>query len=108
MPFDGKNFKPQTTDPFSLDALIAWLRTKEPSEEYCWGLVGRCLYAKYGAHVSGALESSTTYMLAVRGFTHQENPSKEPFEGLACGFSRTFGAALSRALALQAKLGEEG
>lgn len=86
-------------DPFSLDALIAWLRTKREGETYNYECNGFCLIATYFR----AMDIADS----VGGFTYQGRDGKrhdipEWLGDLAYEEPHSFGGALSRALALKA------
>lgn len=93
-------------DPFTLQALIAWLRTKDAQEVYCWENAGRCLYSQYGVAIGAGSDGVSAYSAAIAGFKLSGAADALGFrkaEGaVANGYPRTFGAALSRALAIQA------
>ena len=95
-------FDPQTyvetptkpADPFTLDALIAWLRTKDPEEKYCWSSPGHCLFGQYAKFVG------TRYLLLLNrmGARNSNGDTIEPGD-IGVGTPHTFGAALERAIA---------
>ena len=96
-------FDPQTyvetptkpADPFTLDALIAWLRTKDPEEEYCWTDGGQCLFGQYAKFVG----SDYCAMINKIGVPSKATGNMiEPGE-IAIGRPRTFRSALERAIA---------
>jgi hypothetical protein len=47
MLYDPKWEAPVKANPFELSTLIAWLKTKEPDEMYCYTEAGSCLLSKY-------------------------------------------------------------
>lgn len=94
-------------DPFTLDALIAWLRTRPGNEEYCWTNGGSCLYGQYGEFLRLGVSDASAYLAVINGFgVHGTycNSLIEPFGNLAMGSPRTFGGALDRALAIKGAL----
>lgn len=85
----------QTTpvDPFSLDALIAWLRTKPGDEEYDWADVRNCLLCQYGMSIGrGNIYHDLSDCFENAGLY-------DAVTEITCRHPRTFGAALSRAIA---------
>jgi hypothetical protein len=113
MPFDANPIREVETkpEPFTLDSLIGWLETKNPTETYCWMKTGKCLFALYGEFVTGVSRNAGAYALAVEGFwkvpIHEilERRLGEPLCGVASLSPHTFGAALTRARALRASKG---
>lgn len=100
MLYDPKWEKNSETKPHpSLEGLIAWLETKNPSERYDWSnCEGRCLIGQYGASLglswreinraeNGDPHTSLYYQLSTSN--HQ----------LALRGEHTFGGALERARA---------
>lgn len=94
MPRDGS--LPQKPDVFSLQSLAAWLRTKDPEEEYDYmNCDGGCLIGQYLIAVTGKSwrEQGIWY-----GQIVENHPA---YEWVASGESyrsegHTFGAALAR------------
>ena len=86
-------------DPFTLEALIAWLETKEPEEMYCYTSNGHCLIAQYLEHHNIPFEG-----VVGDGYYYDKNLNrhKTPFHQIAVTKPRTFGAALQRAIDEQA------
>ncbi len=93
---------PVKDDPFSLDALIAWLETKDPDEGYCFlSAEDGCLWARYTKDNGGVCEEPYE-KYALNGASMSVNLDVGTWRcDVAIGFPRTFGAALSRARALQ-------
>lgn len=89
-------------DPFSLEALIAWLRTKEAETVYCYTDNGECLIAQYFSErcdMPNALVGATFYYVEEGAPSARDMPAG--FDDIAEPVPNTFGAALSRALSLQ-------
>ncbi len=102
--------RPCQPEPFSLDSLIAWLRTKDKTAAYCYTQVGSCLWAQYtidmgGApswsDISGWLTDEPQYRIGGSKI-HAGHLSASWREDIACKFPQTFGAALERAISYQA------
>lgn len=104
--FAGVEAKP---DPFTLEALIAWLRTRTANEEYDFrgtdGQNGGCLFFRYGVSI-GHTPDWDGYMQTIAGFNGGEFTARDPAFGgdysLGCRKPHTMGAALARAEALLA------
>ena len=82
----------RSSDPLSLESLIAWLETKDPEEEYNWADYERCLIVQY-CEATGADYVAVACIASGKGRT-------APIESLAYDRPHTFGAALSRVRAL--------
>jgi hypothetical protein len=81
----------QSSDPFSLESLIAWLKTQEPEKTYSY-FSGQCLICQHlAAH--GVETPTAVYGSFADPFVRFEVAAMAP---------HTFGAALQRALAVQA------
>lgn len=104
--FDGKDFKIEgETKPgvFSLEGLIAWLRTQEPAKEYDYlACDGTCLLDAYliahGATTDddGGADYKNFYQPLAN-----ISVGDDSIEGaVACATPYTYGAALQRAEAL--------
>lgn len=96
-------------DPFSLEALIAWLRTKPRSDEYCYTATGHCLIAQYVKSLGyaecavGTPSFDPTIDVSAGGeWKRRAFALPDGWNEIAQNFPRSFGAALSRALALKA------
>jgi hypothetical protein len=88
---------PATDTRFTLAALVAWLRTKEGNETYCWTRAGECLFAQYGEYLKlGARQSA--YLAAMHEF-YRANSNHPAFQ-VAWPKPWTFSAALARAARL--------
>jgi hypothetical protein len=84
-------------DPFSLDALIAWLRTKPGDGEYCYLSTGRCLVAQYYKYIGADYPVFDPCYPSQGAFDVADFGSQA--ERIALTFPHTFAAALQRALA---------
>lgn len=89
------------TDPFSLEALVAWLRTKDGDTAYCYMDNGECLLGQYFT-AKGFRDPN----VGSDSFNYGQRPGREEIN-LPCGWNqialaypRTFAAALARAEAL--------
>lgn len=107
--FAGVKVKP---DPFTLEALIAWLRTRDPAEIYDSISSSDCLLCRYagsllqrkanwGDHMMLLVENgySETTPCNLQIVVYGE-PNKPPF--VTAKYEKTFSAALARAEALLA------
>ena len=102
--FDPKTYveTPKITkpaDPFTLEAMIAWLKTKDQEETYCYTSTGHCLIAQYLRH--HIIQFSG---VGAHGYYYGNNYDrhKTPFHEIAALTPYTFGAALQRAIDEQA------
>jgi hypothetical protein len=97
-------------DKFSLAALIAWLRTKNPAATYCYTDNGRCLIGQYLSSI-GIRKPRVDPISWSDAVVGTEHPLPSDWDGIACGIDwisgrdrgnieHTFGAALSRALSI--------
>ena len=90
-----------TADPFTLPALIAWLRTQEPATEYDFMSTDDCLLCRYirarGFHSATLGGYGKVYLgnTKIGQFQFEANG-----QGPAVGTPRNVGAALARAEAL--------
>lgn len=90
--------------PFTLESLIAWLETKQADEEYCYSRTGECLIAHYLKEVCGYARpniGSTFYSDLDGPVRMRDLPPK--WDDIALRGPHTFGAALIRARAYQAR-----
>jgi hypothetical protein len=86
-------------DPFSLPALIAWMKTKPADEVYCYEDNGDCLIGQYlqyigikEVRIGGSYwRDNALYPTDVR------HPLPDGWNNIAVTQPRTFGAALQRA-----------
>lgn len=85
--------------PFTLESLIAWLRTKRPEESYDYWC-NECLIGQYTAFIGLPLKHIGTQYYQIEGSAPRRLPPG--FDVIAHCEPRTFNAALSRALAYQA------
>lgn len=105
--------KTEAPDVFSLDSLIAWLETKNPSISYRYGCNGHCLLAQY--FTAMGFENVTMWVTCFwhgpeccPGNVGQDEAIRlrkatmlpPHFNEIACNDDTAFGAALSRARAL--------
>lgn len=103
MLYDKRWDKEIKADPFSLESLITWLEKQDPHAGYNYCDTRQCLLAQYHA------AHGTTLRVTALGGELPENSSDEyKAEWIARGHhctphDRTFGAALERARALQAR-----
>lgn len=88
----------EVAEPFSLQSLIAWLETKDADAEYAYVDFDNCLVAQYARQVPGVEKPAwrTWY-----GFG-SDNISNDIRATISVPRPWTFGAALQRALILQA------
>ena len=94
MPFD-EQIVDLKVNPFTAEAVIAWLKTKDPKKEYDWA-GGRCLWSQYGLDLGLADTHGEAYSAVMDGMGQFISDGGEPFDGLALDFPNTFGAALER------------
>lgn len=89
--------KTVTSDPFTLESLIAWLEKQPADQGYEWhNCDGGCLIGLYGAYHG----FSWRQMIDCPGGDPENTPyAKLTPGGLAAAHPRTFGAALIRARA---------
>lgn len=87
-------------DPFTLEALIAWLKTQRPDETYCYVSNGECLLARYFSARGYQGVSVTSHRIYfIGGNAH----IPDGWDSIALGFNgatgnhRTYSAALIRA-----------
>lgn len=112
MPLDGQNYRasevkaPPKIDA-TLDGLIAWLETKDPRCAYNYGDIYNCLFCQFVAEVNGVKVCA----LGGREYGHRESGESLFFAGAwemeiansEYHGGNTFGSALRRARALQAR-----
>jgi hypothetical protein len=95
---------PVKADPFSLDALIAWLRTKPDNEGYCYMSTGECLAAQYHRFVGSEYDIGIIKDADLSQIDCVFNYNfRQQMEWIAQLHPRTFAGALSRALAIKAR-----
>jgi len=88
-------------DPFSLDALIAWLRTKRGT--YDWYSIKSCLICQYLDHIGIMYSSVGASDYVPEPWTGSRKQLPAFFESIACHGRYTFPEALRRALAIKAR-----
>jgi len=95
-----------TTDPISLDGLIAWLATKDPGQGYHFTDTSQCLLAQWVKHLD---PKARALQLFDNCYTYQVNGKVVDFQYtvfdriIASNQTNTFGEALARAKAYQRK-----
>lgn len=102
MPFDQSPQQEVVLEPFSLEDIIAWLRTKEPTEHYCYTEMENCLLGQYVHERGGQLVASKTLFdtphYAIGPHTLEAVPMWETWLGnVVVNGAHDFGAALRRA-----------
>jgi hypothetical protein len=81
----------------SLDGLIAWLETKDPSEKYDWGNCdGACLVHQYLTSCGIRQRDWSSFYFKTQSPLGDDQPTCIAFQS-----PHTFGAALSRARAVR-------
>ena len=105
MLYDPKWEKTETkADPFTLEALIAWLEKQPANATYCYTSTGGCLVAQFLL----SLGTYTAVGVDHRGFYNRSPDSRSTYDPIplppffnevALKNPRTFGAALDRARA---------
>ena len=103
--FDEQVAKPVTADPFSLESLVAWLEKQPAGQTYCYTDHGYCLLGQYfAAHGYKDVQVFSDPIIKHAGCL-TGTPYPREFNKIALGNwndkVHTFGAALSRARALQ-------
>ena len=96
----NKDWDVKTKDPFTLDNLIAWLETKDPTMPYSFFYPDSCLIGQWARNVDASafnmqIEGSLVYKV------NEERRNLSDFHPIASQESWTFGAALERAKALR-------
>lgn len=109
---DGKTFKQAETKSDlskpSLEGLVAWLETQNPSTVYCYADIGDCLYHRYLTAIGMPVSSvGGAWWTDLAGRKHPlpgetEFLHESPSALLPQESPRTFGAALTRARAILA------
>lgn len=97
--------QPVVPKPYTLDSLIAWLRTKPEGEEYnAMCTDGHCLVGQYSAaHGYGHLlyhQQADMFKKVAGKLPIGPGYQHAVYLRIYSGYPRTFGAALSRALAI--------
>ena len=96
----NKDWDVKTKDPFTLDNLIAWLETKDPTMEYSFYFPDSCLVGQWARTVDASAFNIVTegsYVYKV----NEERRNLFSFHPIVCPKPWTFGAALERAKALR-------
>ena len=101
----NKDWDVKTKDPFTLDNLIAWLETKDPTEEFNYYFNNNCLLAQWVKNIDINAQPN----MASHAFSYIVNDQEVDFLVSHKSFMRnvinvepwTFGAALERAKALR-------
>lgn len=89
-------------DPFSLEALVAWLEKQDPAQGYCFTNWKSCLWGRYTKAHGGTTDYRYYTIGAAKLSTGAELPGS--WQGnVAIKYPHTFGAALSRARKLLAE-----
>ena len=96
----NKDWDVKTKDLFTLDNLIAWLETKDPTEVYSFHWPDSCLLGQWARNVDASafnmrIEGSFVYKV------NEEPINLREYDNIACYEPWTFGAALQRAKALR-------
>lgn len=85
-----------TTDPMSMDGLIAWLETKPPDEFYQYTDSSKCLLGQWVKHLDctarNMAEPMNSFVYQVHG--QVVNFKHTPFNYVASNQGSTFGGAL--------------
>ena len=96
----NKDWDVKTKDLFTLDNLIAWLETKDPTMPYNFHWPDSCLLGQWARN-----EDITAFNIQIEGsFVYKVNEERWDlfsFNPIACQEPWTFGAALERAKALR-------
>lgn len=104
MLFNPKWEQETKADPFTLESLIAWLEKQPANGEYEFISHMKCALAQWLRSIDPEAESShmkSSYCYDVDGASHDF----ESFKDIVGTLPYTFGAALERARALQARSG---
>lgn len=102
MLYDPKWEVKTKADPFTLEALIAWLEKQPRRKEYCYTDHGRCLIGQYLSYIGYDKVHVFSDDLFLHGDREARNPLPSIFNKIALASPRTFGAALDRARKVQA------
>ena len=87
-------------DPFTLPALIAWLRTKPSGARYQWADVNKCMLGQYAREHGGGRDRRNGYYIGSARLPDPDHVADSPAHQVALHGENTFGAALARAEAL--------
>ena len=102
MPFDSKDFVETKPDVFSLEGLIAWLKTQDPATTYLYSNPRLCLMGMYTADRGGRYDASLAEYIVGACRLDAEPSGLGVFYRVVTGEPRTYGAALERARKLLA------
>ena len=100
--FDEQVAKPVTTDPFSLESLIAWLEKQPCDQWYAWACAGECLIGQWLHSIdrnSHPDDNGGSFGYIVYG----EPVDLTRYDSIALDGKSTFGAALERARTIAAR-----
>ena len=111
MLYDEKRFDPARADPWSLESLVGWLELQPANESYSYCDGQRCLLARYlrwaGVADGPSYVTASAFDKMSADGTWISRPLPAGFNAVAQGDSfvvrHTYGAALTRALALLEK-----
>lgn len=99
MLYDPKWTAPVKCDPFSIESLVAWLKTMPPEREYCYVCNDNCVLAQYftAQGFEGVRMQTNTFLYI---FMKERVSQDLPFgwNAIALSPGRTYGAALTAAL----------
>lgn len=98
-PTKDKKFETKA-DPFTLDALIAWLEKQPANKRYCYLDNGGCMFAQYLLYFGYKRPLIGGFCLQAENLPRWDLPVG--WDDIPYAMPRTFGAALDRARALRA------
>lgn len=94
------NWNKPRPNPKSMAAVVQWLETKNPEQEYDYCDSGECLAAQYNDSIGREYDLHWALGKGFFGsFSRRFNTFDYRLENVACDYPRTFGAALERARA---------
>ncbi len=93
----NRNWDKPKHKPLSMKAVIAWLETKDPGEEYNYMDYDCCLAAQYNASIGREYAHSKTFRRATSDNPLTYLSFDRRLERISIGSPSTFGAALKRA-----------
>lgn len=100
---------PQTkpADPFTLEALAAWLETKPAKKTYIYFIQSDCLLEQYFKHANVPFDLiGGSFYFPSYGASPEQLPKGFPY--IAAEHPHTFGAALARTRAEIARRSQQG
>lgn len=101
MPFDLSPAQDVELEPFTREHFVAWLRGRDPAEQYDCNCIDDCLICRYGRYC-GLPEGDRFFTRATLSFgKNDDSTERRELRHIAYGGIGTVGAALSRALSLQ-------